>query len=494
MRIAIGGIEHESCSFVAETPLEAFFTPERYFDAEAMRRRTGDANTIVDGFIRGLGRHPVEIVPLVWADGPSGGQVSSATHDELKGRLLKALRDALPVDGILLSLHGSYSTQDLDDADGDILKDVRRLVGPELPVMAVHDLHCNIGQDMVDHATALIVEKTYPHTDMAERGVEAADLLVRTLRGEVMPTMAWRPIPLFWSAPHMITAHEPMRGAIDRVRETESAPSVLSASLGVGYQWVDVNCAGASAIVVTDDDETGAQAHADALARWTWDRRDDWLRPSLAPTDGLARGEALGKYPIILADQADNSGGGAPSDSTEILRLFIERELADAAVLYVVDPETVEKAKTAGVGRTIDVEVGGKSHPLCGPPVPMRAEVLASTDGRFVYDGPMWEKVEGFHGDSVLLRQRGVQVAVITIPVQPIDLAFARTLGLDCRKMRYLCVKSTGHFRSGFEPIAGSIFNVDAAGLFPQDFTKLPFERLGRKVYPMDRDATLEIV
>ena len=143
------------------------------------------------------------------------------------------------------------------------------------------------------------------------------------------------------------------------------------------------------------------------------------------------------------------------------------------------------------MGQVIDVEVGGKSDPRLGPPVPMRAEVVAVSDGNFTYDGPMWAGVEGFMGNSAWIRQRGVNVVVITERQQPIDLAFARSLGLDCRTMKTISVKSTGHFRSGFEPIAGSIYNVDAAGRFSQDFANLPYTRLGRPVYPLDVDAPL---
>ena len=494
MRIAIGGIEHESSNYSpVQTPLEEFYGHSRSSGTGELLQRSGEVNTIIDGFIRELRRQEVEMVPLVWRHAPSGNQPTRETHQAMKETLLAPLRQALPVDGVLLSLHGAYSAQGIDDADGDILQSVRQLVGPGCPVIAVHDLHCNIGKTMVDNATALIVEDTYPHVDMAERGMEAARMMVRTVRGEIRPTLAWRSIPLFWAAAKMISAEEPMSLIIDRLHDLEKQPGVLTASVGVGYQWADVNCAGASTLVVTDDDPGGARRKADDLARWIWERKEIWQRPPLSPGQALAQGEALGKYPIILADQADNPGGGAPSDGTEILRLFLQRRLQEAAVLYIVDPETVRIALRAGVGKQVDLEVGGKSHPLVGPPVPMRAEVVAVSDGRFVYDGPMFAGLEGDHGDSVLLRQEGVYVAVITLAHQPMDLAFTRELGLDCARMRYLCLKSTGHFRSGFEPIAGSIFNVDASSVFTQDFSKLPFKRLGRKIYPMQPEATFDI-
>ena len=275
---------------------------------------------------------------------------------------------------------------------------------------------------------------------------------------------------------------EVYRSAYDRVFEMENQPGVLVAGIGLGYQWADNPTAGASTIVVTDGDLAKARDLAETLGEHLWERRAEWQQQPIAPPDALDQGERIGKYPIVLADQADNPGGGAPSDNTEILRLFVSRKLQDAAVLYIRDPETVQKAKAAGVGAIVDVEVGGKSHELSAPPVAMQAMVLSLSDGEFVYDGPMWEGKTGHHGDSVLLKSGGIQIICISAMQQPVDLAFARLMGLECAKMRYLCLKSTGHFRSGFGPIAGSIFNVDALGVFTQDFGKLPFKRLGRKM------------
>ena len=493
MKIAVGGIEHESSSFTpVETPYSLFLREQHFFAGPSLLEQPGNKNTVVDGFLSGVRQQGHAIAPLIWAKAPSGGQPSLETHIGLKNQLLDHLQQQLPVDGVLLSLHGGYSAQGLDDADGDITKAVRKLVGPDCPIITVHDLHCNIGPDMVHHATAMIVMDTYPHIDMAERGQEAANMMVRTIAGEIRPTLAWCSIPLFWNAAHMLTAQSPMSTAMDQVFAVERQPGVLTASLSVGYQWADVSVAGASTLVVTDNDLPAAQQKTNQLAGWIWEHRDDWLCPMLSAVDALEQGERIGKFPIILADQADNPGGGAPSDSTEILRLFMERDLQDAAVLYIVDPESVQQAKTAGVGRTVELEVGGKSHELMGPPVTMKAEVLALADGHFVYDGPMFQNVETSHGDSALIRQGGIYVMLITQPNQPIDLAFSRTLGFDCSQMRYLCLKSTGHFHSGFGPIAGSIFNVDTASLLTQDFSKLPFRRLGRKIYPIDQDAVFE--
>jgi len=248
MRIAVGGIEHESSSFIVRpTPLESFGPHSRTAD---QFDSLGEANNIIDGLVKGVRDAGAELIPLYYGYSHSGGLCTPETFNTLKARLLSPLRAALPVDGVLLSLHGAFSAQGIDDADGAILEAVRQEVGPEIPIISVHDLHCNLTSTMVQNANAMIVERTYPHTDMAERALEAAALMVRALKGEVWPTMAIRPLPLFWAAAHMISAQWPMKDAVDELNNVLKHPGVLTASIGVGYQWADSPIVGASTIVV----------------------------------------------------------------------------------------------------------------------------------------------------------------------------------------------------------------------------------------------------
>jgi len=492
MRIAVGGIEHETCGFAAPSPTAAATTlisVARSIKYGEELRSLGDANTIVDGLVRGVRETGHEHVPLLWIDANTSPPVTRESLESAIEDLLDRLRKALPVDGVLLSLHGAFAAEGVDDADGEVLSRVRQLVGPKVPVMAVHDLHCNISPVMEQAANVMVVERTYPHVDMAERGVHTARIMARTITGEARPTMAVRYLPLLWSAARMIDAEPPMSDAVRKLQELDRRPGVLSASIGVGYQWIDNPTVGTSVIVVTDNDAALAERYANELAEWVWDRRSQWQRDPLPPDSALAQGEQLGKYPIVLAEQGDNTGGGAAGDATEILRLFIARKLVPSAVLYMVDPEVAAQAVSAGVGAEMDVLLGGKSEPLVGPPVPMRVRVRAVSNGRFTYDGPMWAGVVGEMGPSAWLEQDGVHVVVISGRHQPVDLAFCRTLGLDCRQIRYLAVKSTGHFRSGFAPIAGSIFNVDTASTLSHDFRRLPYTRLGRSMYPIDMEV-----
>ncbi len=488
-RIAVGGIEHETCGFAAPqctTTLEDF-------EKQTLRGdellELGDANTIIDGFVRGVRDIGGEIIPLMWVKGTTGRPASRTDFETVTTELLGRLQDSLPVDGVLLSLHGSFAAEGIDDADGAILTAVRELVGPDCPVMAVHDMHCNLTEEMARSADVLVVERTYPHVDMAERAQHTVQLMAHTVGGRSRPTMAYRSLPLLWSARKMMTAEPPMQDAIAKLREFDKQSGVLSASIGVGYQWIDSPAVGASVIVVTDGDRGSAEQYADSLGRWVWDCRESWQSEPLTPEAAIACGIERGQFPIVLAEQGDNTGGGAPGDATDLLRLFLAERLAPSAVLYVVDPDVASQAAAAGMGAEIDVQVGGKSHARLGPPVSMRVKVRAISAGRFTYDGPMWAGVKEEMGQAAWLEQDDVHVVVISHRQQPVDLAFCRSLGLDCSQMRYLAVKSTGHFRSGFAPIAGSIFNVDTAGVLSHDFRQLPYTRLGRKVYPLDETA-----
>eukprot|EP01050_Picozoa_sp_SAG11_P015777 SAG11_NODE_2084_length_3847_cov_2.877801_3_plen_315_part_00 len=300
-----------------------------------------------------------------------------------------------------------------------------------------------------------------------------------------------------------------------------------------------------------ESDLTVAQAAADELAVEIWRRRADWIFVEPSPEEAIAEADSRASYPAIIADQGDNTGGGAPGDSTHILRLFVARGLQQAAVLYVVDPESAAACNSAGVGATVQLQVGGKSHPNNGPPVPMAALVEWAGEAKFTYDGPMWRGREDNLGLAALVRQAGVQVVIISAPQQPIDLALCRLVGLDCAALKYICVKSTGHFRSGahlkqsrtrhrqhswsvtavhyfrcleqntttnallvgcrlvccslcmlnqgFGPIAASIFNVRGGSIIPelevvfakQGGRRRLYDRPGGKVYPLDMDAEL---
>ncbi|HUQ70164.1 MAG TPA: M81 family metallopeptidase [Planctomycetaceae bacterium] len=491
MRVAIGGLCHETSTFATTRTTVADFTNGfgLFRGAEILERFDG-ANICTGGFIEGAGRHGYELVPLLWGFAYPSGVIAADAYAQLKGEFLDRLRqsqvDQGPVDGVLLDQHGAMVVEGIEDADGDFIAAVRGVVGPTVPIVVTFDLHGNHSPQRVQTATAIVGFDTYPHVDMAERGREAADILMATLRGQVRPVMAWRPIPLFWSCAAQITSQPPMVEALAQVHALEKRPGIIAITIATGFPWSDIPHMGPSVIVTADADPALAAAVANELAEWIWDRREHWHCPPVSVTTAIEAGLARDRYPIILADHADNTGGGAPGDSTEILQTLLDRRLTNSLVLYIVDPEAVAIARGAGVGNRIELSVGGKSDPRQGAPVRMRAVVRAVSDGDFRYDGPMYAGLTGSMGPSAWIEQDGVHVVLVTAHEQPLGPAFARSLGINCPSMTLIAVKSAVHFQASFEAFAGSIFNVDARAIHTHDFAALPYRHRHRPMYPVD--------
>ncbi len=489
MRVVVGGISHETSTF---TPVQTTWISyeERFLlrgdDILITFRNT---NTPIGGFIDGAAQHGFELVPTLVAEPHPSGPTPRPIFDTLLDEMLSRIKEAGVIDGVLLELHGSMvvgnldSADGIDDGEGYILSAVCQLVGPGVPVIAQLDIHANVSPQMMASADVLIGRKTYPEVDQAARGRECAEVLARILNEGLRPTMALYQVPMIWGL-NQVTAHSPMREAMAELQRIAASPGVVCGSLAVCYFLADVPHMGTSVYVVTDNDHALAEQYARELGEWAFKRRADWHYDLPSTEQALDTVQRAGHFPAIFADSRDNPGGGSPGDSTGMLRTFVEADLQNACVLYMVDPEAVAQCHAAGVGASLNLDIGGKSSPLQGAPVRMTIEVMALSGGRFYYDGPMYAGLEGRMGPSAYVLQGGVHVILVSIREQPFDTAFARSLGLDPRQMRYIGVKSTAHFRAGFEAWAGTVQVVSEPSV--HNLGGLPFKRLGRKVYPLD--------
>lgn len=490
MRIIIGAFSHESSTFTpVPTDRAAYESRFGYLRGQELIDTFRNTNTPIGGFIEGADAHGFEVVPTLFAEPHPAAPTGRVLFDEILGELLQGIRDAGDIDGVLLEMHGSMVAEGIDDADGHILRAVRETVGAHVPVVVQLDIHTNMSADMIEFADALVVRETYPEVDKAERGRECADIIVRILREGLQPTMRACFVPMMWGM-NQVTAHMPMRETIDRLHAIEGRDGVVCASIATCFPLADVPCMGASVTVVTDNDPELAQTCADELGDWVWQKRAEWHLPRISTAEVLQQVHADGLYPAVLADRDDNTGGGSPGDSTGMLRAFVDAGLKDACVLYIVDPESVAACHDAGPGATIDLQVGGKSAAVQGEPVPMRARVVAVSDGAYSYDGPMYAGLDATMGPSAHIEQDGIHVLLVTIREQPFDTAFARTLGLDPRQMRYVGVKSAAHFRSGFESWAGAVHLVAEPSVHSP--WAVQFTNLGRTVYPLDEDGQFD--
>lgn len=489
MRVVTGGISHETSTFTTVATNLKSYKDRFYLHGDQILNVFHGTNSPLGGFIDGAETHGFELIPTVLATAQPSGPTPRDLFDAILDELLDRIAEAGAIDGVLLSLHGSMVAGDLDrtdgidDAEGYILAAVRQLIGPDVPILVQLDIHSNVSQEMVDQASVLIGRKSYPEIDMAERSRECADILMRILKDGVCPTMALHQIPMFWGM-NQVTAHSPMREAIAELHWITTQPGVICGSIATCYYLADVPNMGSSVYIVTNNDQNLAQVYADQLGNWLFERRTEWHYPLLSTCDALQEAESDGCYPVIFADVWDNTGGGSPGDSTGMLRTFIEAGLQDACVLYIVDPESIAQCQKAGVGTTLMLDVGGKSSSLQGDPIPIKAEVVALSDGHFHYDGPMYAGLAGNMGPSAHIEQDGIHVLLVTQREQPFDTAFSRTLNLDLQRMKYIGVKSAAHFRAGFEAWSGAIHVVSEPSV--HTLKDLTFNRLGRKLYPLD--------
>ncbi len=262
---------------------------------------------------------------------------------------------------------------------------------------------------------------------------------------------------------------------------------MICASIATSFPLADIPEMGASVYVVTDGDPVAAQAHANELGAWIFERRADWQLPTPSTHEALKKADMIGSYPVIFADRNDNPGGGSPGDSTGVLRTFVEAGLKDACVLYIVDPEAIALCSAAGIGSSLSLDVGAKSSRLQGEPVRMQAEVVAFSEGKFRYSGAMYSGLMGNMGPSAYIREGGIHVVLVTTREQPFDTAFSHTLGLYPEKMRYIGVKSAAHFRAGFESWSKQIFVVSESSVHSPEHVE--YQHLGREVYPLQDPA-----
>lgn len=407
------------------------------------------------------------------------GPTTAAAWAELRDRVLAELEAALPLDVVLLSLHGAMIAEGQPDCEGDLLEAVRARVGRATVVAAELDPHCHLTRRMLDHADLLVLYKEYPHTDTLERARELVELALRAARREIRPVMATadcRMIALFH------TPREPVRGLVGRIRALEGRDGILSVSLVHGFPWGDVPDLGAKVLVVADGDPGRAQRLADRLAREVRGLRGRTTEPVLGLEEGLDRALAAPRGPVVLADTADNAGGGAPSDSTFLLARLLERGVEGACLGPLWDPVAVRFCHLAGPGARLALRLGGKVGPISGPPLDVEAEVVAvARDARQRF-GVGWTQL----GDVAAVRIGGVEVLLNATRTQAFDPALFTDHGIALAGKRVVVVKSMQHFHAGFAPVAAEMLWVNGPGALSQDFATLPYRRVPRPIWPLD--------
>jgi microcystin degradation protein MlrC len=488
-KIFAGGIATETNMFsVVPTGLEDF-TIQRGGDAAIGRivNESLDLSRSWGAMTRSAGAS-FTFGLMAWAE-PSG-LTTRAAYEALRDELLLELEAALPVDIVLLNLHGAMIADGYPSCEDDIIRRVRDLVGKNTVIGVELDLHCHLKESIVRNADIVVTYKEYPHTDVYDRALEVFRLALSTARGEVKPVMALFDCRMIGSYP---TSRQPLRGVVDAMSVAEKRPGVLSISFVHGYRCADVPHMGAKVLVVADGNIALAQDVAREFGRRIYDVRSCIPFYAIALPMEQALGQAMRakKSPVIVADQSDNPGSGAPGDSTFALEWVLERRAGNVGLGILHDPEVVKIARKAGIGSRVAVRLGGKTSASSGRPLDIHAIVHASRDN-YVHQHPQQNGAPPRLyplGDTVALRCGGVDIIVGTIRCQCFSPSVFADLGIDPLGKQALIVKSAQHFYSAFAPIAAEVIYMSAPGAASADPRHFPYRHLDTsRFYPWQED------
>lgn len=492
MRVALGGIVHESNTF-CPTPTDlAAFSSGRLLRGEAIRGAFRDAHHEVGGFLAGAGDQGLEVTLTLFAGANPAGVVPAETFEPLCAELCDGLA-AAEADGIYLALHGAMVSESHGDAEGEVIARVRQRVGPDVPIVVTLDWHANISARMCAASDALVVYRTYPHLDQRQRGLEAADLLARTLRGEVHPVQALGAPPLILNLKAQETGREPMRQVMELAAAMTGRPGVLCANVAGGFPYADIPDMGTTAVVVTDGDQALADACARELAAALWDIRVAG-RLALPPADeAVEQAMASAERPVVLVDYGDNVGGGSSANGPLLLRELLGRG-AQGAVVTFWAPEAMASCAEEGIGAEVTVTVGGPVDDGQGPPLTVTGRVKGLFDGRYTEPEPRHGGARFLNqGPTAVLELAGDNLVVLTAHrASPNSLWQLRSLGIEPTRRKIVVVKAAIAYKAAYESIAGRIIEVDTPGYTAVDPTRFTHHHRRRPMHPFEDETEFD--
>ncbi len=422
------------------------------------------------------------------------GLVHTEAYEALCDVILRAVRQG-PWDVILLDLHGAMVTQAHDDGEGELLRRIRQ-VAPHVPIGVAYDMHANVHADMVELAQAVAGYQTYPHIDAYETGVRAGRAVLAQVKGLARPTTAWGRAPMIPHVMRQSSEDEPNRSLQARAREME-AQGALCASVFVGFPHADIQQAGLSVVVVTDNDPALAQRWRDELLAMAWAQRAAFVYQREPLAESVARAAQLKperEGPIVLLDHYDNTASGGTMDTTLVLAEIIRQGLDNVAAFAIFDPEAVQACQQAGVGAQVSLSVGGHlplaplPHPH--PPLALTGVVKTLSQGRFRAKGPMGRGTPMDMGHAAVVDTGQVEVVLISRHIEPFDANALLSLGIDPMQKRYLMLKSRVHWRAGLGRLAAATVECAGNGVCTSNYDDLPFQHLRRPIYPLDPDLS----
>jgi microcystin degradation protein MlrC len=413
--------------------------------------------------------------------------VTRAAFEAITAPLMDAAEGAW--DGVFLMLHGAMVTEFCEDGEGEILKRLRAIVGPDLPIAVTLDPHANVSVAMCDLAQILVSFTAYPHVDQRATAQRTVEILQRTMTGEIAPVTLRAHRPMLEEVNGGRTDIGPMIARHARARAHEAGDGVYAVSINGGFASADIAEVGPTVLVTCDGDTPARRAIAEGLADDIWDRRGEVLNTymSCAEVAQIAQGWAGGTGPLVIADYADNPGAGAYGDSTALLAALLEAGVQDACFGPLIDAGAAAELNRHPVGAQVTLEIGGRSAPAFGGgPLMVTGMLRWAGAGVVTGSGPILGGLTRDFGPTAVLEVAGIRILIVSIAHQMLDLRQFETFGIDPAAMSVVALKSMQHFRAAFGPIAGRIIVCDSGALCTLDYAALPYRNVPRPIFPLD--------
>lgn len=489
MRIALGQIWQETNTFNPIPTTRADFEAFGVSRGEEMLRKMADTNEL-GGFIQLLRKWPEkpELVGLVRLPAWPAGRATVETFEWIKGEVISSLKAALPVDAVLLALHGSMAAEEHPDVEGEVLQAVRELIGPKIPLVSTLDLHANITPRMVAAADTMVLYHSIPHVDIYETGIRGAAVLRRILIDGAKPTTAFVKIPAVLPAEK---ANSELATGMSaefkhKLKQWEARPEVLAAGLATVQPWLDIPELGSSVVITTNNDPALAKHLCRELAGELWARRKEYLPELISAEEGIERALQHPDGLTVLSDAADATTSGAPGDSVWILRELVKHDWLRPALCTVVSPEVVQQAEALGVGAEHAFELGGVRDHRHGTKISFPASVEKTFDARFTLSGHIGKNLPIDMGRCAVLRQKNVAVIITSRTGPHFAPELFQAAGYDPFAASVLIAKSPCGFRAAYASRASQIFSIRAPGCAPSDFWNYPYHQISRPLWPWD--------
>ena len=483
-RIFAGGLATETNTFSPIPTDRRSFEEDFYFPAGTLPADRMTSCGALNALHERAAADQITVIQGLYAATSPSAAVRADAYASLRDQLLDDLRAAMPVQAVLLDLHGAMVAQGCHDCEGDLLARVRAIVGVRAETGVVIgvalDPHCHLTDAMLEHADLMTMFKEYPHTDVLPRGRDLVDMVLRTLRGTLQPCLSrfdCRMMGLYH------TNRQPMRGFVDRMMALEGKGNVVSISLAHGFPWADVPDMSTQVLVITHDDASVGERLARRLGTELSALRGHTCEPFVDAEAAADLAAQLTQEPglLVFGDCADNPGAGAPGDSTHLLRAFIARGVPRVAAGIIWDPGAVSLAARAGVGATLDLRIGGKVAATSGAPLDLRVTVLSVNDSA-------WQAFAGARhpvGTLVALRAGELTLLVGSVRMQCFDADVFVRAGVDLQACKVVLVKSMQHFHAAFAPLAHRVVYTSTPGTHPFDLRSIPYQRVRRPLWPL---------